>query len=98
MITVTQSAKEMFETVEHATEHPEGQVLRLDLVGLDQFGVLFGSPEPDDQVVEHEGKDLFHISGEISQTADGATLDSVETPQGTTLVIAPPEEGEPALL
>jgi hypothetical protein len=94
MIVVTQAAKEMFETV----QRPPGQVLRLDLVGPQEIGLMLGEPQPSDQVVEHDGHEVIHIAGEISQAADGAQLDQIDTPQGPTLIITPPLEGEPAPL
>ncbi|HKO23592.1 MAG TPA: hypothetical protein VJY65_02500 [Chloroflexota bacterium] len=94
MIMVTQAAKEMFQTV----EQPEGQVLRLDVVGPQELGLTLGEPQPSDQVVEHDGREVIRIAEELSQAADGATLDWVDTPQGPTLIITPPQEGEAAPL
>ena len=94
MIVVTQAVKEMFQSV----PQPEGQVLRLDVVGPQDFGLTLGEPQPGDQVVVHEGRAVIHIAAEISQAADGATLDQIDTPQGSTLVITSPLEGEPAPL
>jgi Fe-S cluster assembly iron-binding protein IscA len=94
MIMVTQAAKEMFQTV----EQPEGQVLRLDVVGPQELGLTLGEPQPSDQVVEHDGREVIHIAGELSQAADGATLDRVDTPQGPALIITPPQERQSAPL
>jgi iron-sulfur cluster assembly protein len=89
VITVTEEAKELFQNV----ERPEGAVLRLDLVKENEVGIVFGEPQSDDQVVEHEGEELLHISGLVSQALDGSTLDRVETPEGTGITIRPPEPG-----
>lgn len=90
MIVVTEAAKELFETVKHPVE----QVLRLDIVGPQEFGLTLGTPEPSDQVVKHDGNDVIHIASEISQAADGATLDRLDTPEGPTLTITPPPQEE----
>ena len=94
MIVVTQAVKEMFQSV----PQPEGQVLRLDVVGPQELGLTLGEPQPSDQVVEHDGREVIHIAGEISQAADGAKLDQIDTPQGPTLIITPPPDEEPAPL
>ena len=94
MIMVTQAVKAMFESV----QRPSGQVLRLDVVGPQELGLTVGEPQPSDQVVKHDGREVIHIAGEISQAADGATLDQIDTPQGPTLIITPPQDGEPAPL
>jgi iron-sulfur cluster assembly protein len=94
MIMVTEAAKELFQSV----DQPVGQVLRLDVVAPEEFGLTLGEPQPSDQIVEHEGREVIHIAGEISQAADGATLDRLDTPQGPTLIFTPPAEEEPAPL
>ncbi|HZS88434.1 MAG TPA: hypothetical protein VFE42_13240 [Chloroflexota bacterium] len=92
MIVVTQAAKEMFQCV----EQPEGQVLRLDVVGPETFGLTLGEARPSDQIVEHEGREVIYIAEEVSQAADVAVLDHVDTPEGPTLVFTALEEGGPA--
>ena len=94
MITVTEEAKELFRNV----EHPEGTILRLDPVtdestGETQIGLSAGEPRGDDQVVEHEGQDLLHIAGPVSEALDGSTLNLVDTPEGPAIGIATPDGG-----
>ncbi len=96
MINVTDSAKQMFEQIGASTEFPTGEVLRLDPVGEGQIGLGLGVPQASDQVVEHNGHEVVRVSQEISLAADGATLDRVDTPQGSALVIVPPGEAESA--
>lgn len=97
MIEVTEGAKEIFQQIDQSTEVPEGQVLRLQALEPDRIGIAVGSAEPDDQVVEQDGKDLVHIAAAISQAGDGTRLDKVDTPEGTALVFLPPEgQEEPA--
>lgn len=87
MIRVTEDAKELFGTL----ERPEGKTMRLDLVAADQVGLVFGEPEATDQVVSHQGEDLLHIAGPLSEALDGATIDKVDTPQGPSFSIVPPD-------
>jgi iron-sulfur cluster assembly protein len=93
MITVTEEAKELFLNV----EHPEGTILRLDPVidqntGETQIGLAAGSPNGDDQVVEHDGEDLLHIAAPVSEALDGSTLNVVDTPEGPAIGISTPED------
>lgn len=94
MITVTEEAKELFQSV----EHPEGTVLRLDPVtdqstGETQIGIAAGEPQAEDQVVEHEGETLLHIAAPVSDALDGSTMNVVETPEGPGIGITQPEPG-----
>lgn len=98
MIEVTQEAKELLQTV----ELPGEQVLRLDPVqesedSQPQIGLVAGEPMPDDEIVEHEGQQLLHISSSVSQALDGGMLEKVDTPEGAGLKITPPEEQENSL-
>lgn len=93
MISVTEEAKSLFQSV----EHPEGTVLRLDPVtdensGQTQIGIAAGEPQGDDQVVEHEGESLLHIAGPVAEALDGSTLNVVETPEGPGIGISTPEQ------
>lgn len=92
MITVTEQAKEIFWGI----ERPEGAVLRLDLLQVDQasgqvqIGLVAGEPIEDDQVVEHEGEGLLHIARPVSEALDGGTIHTVNTPEGPKIDILPP--------
>ena len=99
MITVTEEAKVLLKNVE--LERPEGAVLRLDPVashpenGEAQIGLRFGEPSDDDQVVEHEERDLLRISWSVSEALNGSTLHLVQTPEGRGLGIEPPKTEPP---
>lgn len=91
MITVTESARDLFLSV----EHPEGMVLRLDPMtdedtGDTKIGISAGEPRDEDQVVEHGGESLLHIAAPVSEALDGSTLDLVETPEGPSIGITTP--------
>lgn len=97
MITVTEKAKMLLKHV----VRPEGTVLRLDPVdahpenGEAQIGLRFGEPSDDDQVVEHEERDLLRISWSVSEALNGSTLHLVQTPEGRGLGIEPPKSEPP---
>ena len=92
MITVTEQAKELL----WDAEYPEGTVLRLDPLEVDQatgrveIGLVSGEPMEGDQVVEHEGEGLLHIAGPVSEALDGSTIHTVDTPEGPKIDILPP--------
>jgi hypothetical protein len=97
MITVTEEAKMLLKHV----ERPEGTVLRLDPVdahpenGKAQVGLRFGEPTDDDQVVEHEERDLLRIAWPVSEALNGSTLHLVQTPEGRGLGIESPKTEPP---
>ena len=99
MITVTEEAKVLLKNVE--LERPEGAVLRLDPVaprpenGEAQIGLYFGEPRADDQVVEHEERDLLRIAWPVSEALNGSTLHLVQTPEGRGLGIESPKTEPP---
>lgn len=91
MIDVTPEARELLQTV----ELPEEQVLRLDPVqesddGQTQIGLVAGEPQGDDEVVEHDGESLLHVSSSVSDALDGGTIERVDTDEGAGLKITPP--------
>ena len=92
MIAVTEQAKELL----WGAEYPEGTVLRLDPLEVDQatgrveIGLVAGEPMEGDQVVEYEGEDLLHIAGPVSEALDGSTIHTVNTSEGPKIDILPP--------
>jgi len=57
------------------------------------IGISIDEPKGDDQVVEHEGEDLLRIGAPVSETLDGSVLNLVETLEGTSIGLIPPEDG-----
>jgi iron-sulfur cluster assembly protein len=99
MITVTEEAKELLKNME--LERPEGAVLRLDPVaprpenGEAQIGLYFGESRDNDQVVEHEERDLLRIAWPVSEALNGSTLHLIQKPEGQVLGIEPPKTEAP---
>ncbi len=58
--------------------------------GRAQIGLVAGEPVAGDQIVEHEGEGLLHISGVVSKALDGGTMEAVDTPEGGRIEILPP--------
>ncbi len=87
MIAVTDPAKDL---IRHL-DRPSDGVLRLEPTEEAGLGFVMGEPKEGDQVVEAGGEELLHINGLISQALDGAVLDAVETPEGMSLTLEPPQ-------
>ncbi len=88
MIAVTDPAKELIGTL----DRPAEGVLRLEPTEEAGLGFVMGDPMEGDQVVESGGEEVLHINGMLSQALDGAVLDAVETPEGMSLTLEPPQE------
>lgn len=92
MIVVTEEVKRYVRTVSTGVGLPEGLVLRLDETGHGRYDerqlvVSVEKPREGDQPVEHEGEDLLHISGTVSETYNGCVLDVEETHQGVAFIL-----------
>lgn len=81
MVNVSTAAKEILQGVEVA----EGDVLRLEVLNTGEIGLVSGKAQLGDQVIEHEGQEVLHISEDVSQALDGSTIDLIETPDGIQL-------------
>lgn len=101
MITVTEKAKVLLKNVEYPQGVPEDTVLRLDPVvprpenGEAQIGMYFGEARDDDQIVEHEDRDVLHISWVVSDALKGRTLHLIQTPEGQGLGLDSPNTEPP---
>jgi iron-sulfur cluster assembly protein len=101
VIIVTEAAKRGFRALwleGLAEELADGEALRLDKTGTflndareSRLAVYIGEPEGDDDHVEHEGHPLLYVSRKVSAAFDGCVVDLVETPEGVSFAIGPPE-------
>ena len=91
MLAVSVPAREMLRDV----ELPEDRVLRLEPQNGGGLTFVAGPAEPDDQVVEEEGREVLHVAGPVAQQLDGQVLDRVETPEGPRLTIRTTEDSQP---
>lgn len=93
MISVSQEAKEFLEAI----ACPAGKVLRLaKTIGtngkhLVRFEV--GNPEPGDEVLWREGKTALHVPRSVNEGFAGFVVKRVDGPEGTGIVLAPPDAG-----
>jgi hypothetical protein len=96
VITVSEHAKEVLK----GYECPEGTALRLDPAdGHQPDGLLarlgFGEPRVDDQVVNHEGKELLRIDRTVSEELNGSEICVVSTLEGPGLDLKRPSHAWP---
>lgn len=86
MLNVTEKAAgALLESLE-ASRSEESQLLRLTRMA-EGLGLALDEERAGDQVVEHQDRKVLVIEQDISQSLDGATLDAVDTPEGTRLVL-----------
>jgi Fe-S cluster assembly iron-binding protein IscA len=92
MITVTdKAASALHETLDANAKDGDAAVLRL--VSSEE-GLTLGldRERSDDQVITHDERTILVIESSLSQAYDGAVVDAVDSPEGTRLVIQPPEQ------
>jgi Fe-S cluster assembly iron-binding protein IscA len=87
MLTVTDTAQELLQTI----ECPPKMVLKLEPVGTGELGLVSGAGKETDQVIERNGADVLHVPSEVSTALDGAVIDAVETADGPRLSLTPPK-------
>lgn len=93
MINVTAEAKVVLATTLEASEANEGQALRLALSPEGQYGLTIDGEREGDQIVEHGERAVLLLDSQVASSLDGATLEAVESPDGTRLTLRG-EEGQ----
>lgn len=79
----------LHETLDENTDDAS-DVLRLAMTE-DGLALAIGAQEDGDQVVEHAQRAVLAIPRDLSGLLDGASIDAVETPEGTRLVFDAPQ-------
>ena len=87
MISVTKRAQQELKRLLTATVDYPGACLRLVDRGQGRLGLGIDIEEPDDQVVEDEGRTLLIIEPELANNIHQITLDVDDTPDGVELVV-----------
>lgn len=91
MLNVTDKAAATLKDTLDANSTEEAQVLRLS-PSADGFGLAMDEERDGDQVVTHADRKVLVVGEDVAQALAGATVDTVETPEGQRLVIQSPEE------
>lgn len=89
MVTISEGALALMAAI----PVPKGQVLRLEPQRNRRLGLLFGRPEPGDQIAELDGRDVVHIAERLSVALDGATLGVRDGGESERFVVTPPRRG-----
>ncbi|HXK32387.1 MAG TPA: hypothetical protein VNM91_00050 [Dehalococcoidia bacterium] len=79
----------LHETLDENTDDA-ANVLRLAMTE-EGLALAIGAREDGDQVVEHAERAVLAIPRDLSGLLDGASIDAVETPEGTRLVFDAPQ-------
>lgn len=86
MIHVTERARETFKsTLEQMIESP-GVVLRIARMDSG-LGIFPDTRKADDQVIEHDGREVLLIDQKVSETLEDTTIDVEEHTDGTHFVV-----------
>ena len=86
MLTVTETAKDLLQSI----DHPAETVVRLEPgKASGTLSLKLGAPQADDQVIERDGGAVLHVPPTVSTALDGATIDTVQTDKGRRLTISP---------
>lgn len=92
MLNVTDKALDVLAKSLDASEATEQQGLRLARTPQGEFGLAIDEEREGDQVVRQEERAVLLVDQEIASALDGATLDVIESPEGTRLTLRMPEE------
>jgi hypothetical protein len=85
MVKVTDAAIDLLKTI----DKPSEAVLRLEPdPGAGTLALQLGGPRQGDDVIEHRGADVLHVSGAVAEQLDGAIIDVVETDSGPKLSLS----------
>lgn len=86
-LTVTDQAAAALKQYLESQDHEVEQVLRMVSDGEGNHGFTLDTPNPGDQVVEHNGEAVMVIEPDISEDLTDNTLDLKETPSGISLTL-----------
>jgi hypothetical protein len=90
MLSVTQSAVNQLTGMLEATESAENECLRLTDQGEGRLGLTVDGMHDGDQVIAAGVRPVLFIEPALSDALDGATLDTVDGPEGAQLTLIPP--------
>lgn len=92
MLEVSQSARELLKDILEANSETEGSILRFSLDEKRKLGIIVASPDPNDEIIEHEGAKILALEEGLSDKLDGIVLDTEATTNGSQLVVKPKSE------
>jgi iron-sulfur cluster assembly protein len=89
MLTLSQSAVEVVDTLLHRPEVPEDAGLRIHSGGESRLAVeIAPEPEPGDQIIEEGGARVF-VESEVAPLLDNAELNAVRDGDQVAFGVAP---------
>ena len=88
MINITERAKQKLKIIlTTSADWPDARLRLIDR-GQGKLGLGLDIENPDDKIVEHEGKKLLLIESALANNVKRITLDVESTPDGDELVIS----------
>jgi len=88
MINITESAVQELKAALSENQSDSDQVFRLDIdIDSEECSFQLGQKQEGDEIVEKDGVAILAMSPEASEAFAEATIDCVNTPQGTCLTI-----------
>ncbi len=91
MLNVTESAAATLSEALKEVGQGDADVMRLIRTN-DNLTLEVGTGQESDQLVEYAERTVLAIASAVSEELDGSTLDTLESPEGTQLVLKEPEE------
>ncbi len=95
MINVSEKAASALHDTLAENSNDGDELLRLTATP-EGFGLVLGREQEGDQVVRHQDRAVLAVEREVADELDGATIDTMETPEGERLVFRGPGEESPA--
>jgi Fe-S cluster assembly iron-binding protein IscA len=90
MINVTDKAAEVLHRSLEENEESDDDMFRIEMTD-EGIGLALGAEREGDQLIQHDQRAVLAIEHDLAQALDGASIDAVETPDGTRLVFESPE-------
>ncbi|HEY8171742.1 MAG TPA: hypothetical protein VIH21_01545 [Dehalococcoidia bacterium] len=91
MINVTDRAAEVLHRSLEENEETDDDVFRIEMTN-EGIALALGNERDGDQLIEHQHRKVLAIERDIASALDGASIDAVDTPEGTRLIFESPSD------
>ncbi|MGH9174606.1 MAG: adhesin [Vicinamibacterales bacterium] len=91
MVHVTDTALERLEIIREENALPADQAIALVPRSESEIGFVAAVPQPDDQVIERDGKPVLFVPADFAEPFTDLVVDYVDTPEAQGFTITQPE-------
>jgi Fe-S cluster assembly iron-binding protein IscA len=91
LVQITDTALDRLESVRNENALPADQGIALVPRAAGELGFVAAVPEPDDQVIERDGKPILVIPANFAEAFDKLVVDYTDTPEMQGFTIAQAE-------